>query len=503
MALVVLICSVPSMAATRETPLGSTDFRASPEQPVGWRGDGSGHFPGANPPLNWRLVNGAGSNIVWQTLIPFDSPSSVIVAGGKLFVTGNPYYLFCVDKLAGKIIWARTVSPYDAATREDRAGNKEVFEKLDKLAILRDELLGKIPAPGTNAIGKLAGELQKYSEEINKLLIGTDNVKYKNTGMGWSDGGYMASTPASDGKLIYVFNAWGVTACFDLDGNRKWIRFDQLTPREHGHYSSPLLAGELVIINIGTQYLALDKKTGAEVWKADCMPFLKSLPWSKTSPVGAVIGGEKMMVIGGGGLIRVADGKQLIGGCYYDGTASPIVDGGFVFGLQQPAKTVRYYKLPEKIDALFKPVVKGGTLKFDDAYIFVSSPLYHDGLLYIMVEKPVLYVVDVAAEKLVYRKDLDFGEDQKRGDRPYGCGISASPALAGGKLFITGNFGTTLVMEPGREYREVSRNTIDRRFDYNYRTNVLEGTVSNPFFDGDKIFYRAQKYLYCIGEPGE
>jgi len=120
-----------------------------------------------------------------------------------------------------------------------------------------------------------------------------------------------------------------------------------------------------------------------------------------------------------------------------------------------------------------------------------------------MIEKPVLYAIDVVAEKIVYRKDLDFGEDQKRADRPYGCGISASPALAGGKIFITGNFGTTLVIEPGREYREVSRNTIDQRFDYNYKTNMLEGTVSNPFFDGSKIFYRAQKYLYCIGEPGE
>lgn len=161
---------------------------------------------------------------------------------------------------------------------------------------------------------------------------------------------------------------------------------------------------------------------------------------------------------------------------------------------------MRYYKLPEKINAAFKPAVKGNAVSNDVGYI-VSSPLYHDGLVYIVGGTPILHVFDIIAGKLAYRKNLDFGDMPKRDDRPYGCGISASPAMAGGKIFITGNFGTTLVIEPGREYREVGRNTIDRRIDYNYRTNMLEGTVSNPFFDGNSIFYRAQKYLYCIGEP--
>ena len=32
---------------------GSVDFQPSPERPVGWRGDGTGRFPGATPPLEW------------------------------------------------------------------------------------------------------------------------------------------------------------------------------------------------------------------------------------------------------------------------------------------------------------------------------------------------------------------------------------------------------------------------------------------------------------------
>src|SRR5579862_6504173 len=42
-----------------EVPLGSPDFYPSAEHPLGWRGDGSGRFPGANPPAEWgRTVKG-------------------------------------------------------------------------------------------------------------------------------------------------------------------------------------------------------------------------------------------------------------------------------------------------------------------------------------------------------------------------------------------------------------------------------------------------------------
>ncbi len=501
LALAIFTCGVPSISISKDAPLGSADFSPSPERPVGWRGDGSGHFPGATPGLTWSLKDGKGTNIAWQAFIPFDSPSSVIVAGEKLFVTGNPYYLFCVEKRTGKILWARTVSPYDAATKEDRDANKELFDKLDQLAKKRDELLAQIPSPGTNGIEKLAGEIQKNSEEINKLFIETDKVKYKNTGMGWSDGGYMGSTPASDGKLVFAWNGWGVTACFDLEGNRKWIRFDQLVPQEHGHFVSPLLAGDLVVIHRGQQYLALDKKTGREAWKADWLPVPGfSAPRIYGSSVSTLAGAETLLITGEAGLIRVADGKQLNKGISGGLTPSPVAGGGFVFAIDGYGRTPVYYKLPEKTDTPFTPAIKGRALKINNADYLSSSPLYHDGLLYVVGGTPVLFVFDVAAEKLAYRQDLPFGEIPTRGDRPYGCGISASPALAGGRIFLTGNFGTTLVIEPGREYREAGRNVIDQRISYAYKTNMLEGTVSCPFFDGRQIFYRAQRYLYCIGE---
>src|SRR4051812_46128265 len=47
--------------AAPPAPLGSEKFAPSPEQPIGWRGDASGRYPGATPPISWeRKTNGTG-----------------------------------------------------------------------------------------------------------------------------------------------------------------------------------------------------------------------------------------------------------------------------------------------------------------------------------------------------------------------------------------------------------------------------------------------------------
>src|SRR5262249_46736876 len=40
-------------AYAAEAQLGSADYKASVEHPMGWRGDYSGHYPGATPPMTW------------------------------------------------------------------------------------------------------------------------------------------------------------------------------------------------------------------------------------------------------------------------------------------------------------------------------------------------------------------------------------------------------------------------------------------------------------------
>src|SRR6185295_14464837 len=52
--------------------MGAADYRPSAERPMGWRGDGTGRFPGATPPITWsrRVISGATANARYQSSRP-------------------------------------------------------------------------------------------------------------------------------------------------------------------------------------------------------------------------------------------------------------------------------------------------------------------------------------------------------------------------------------------------------------------------------------------------
>jgi hypothetical protein len=82
-ATLVLLVVVQALVVAQEqadsdlAPLGSPAFHPSPERPVGWRGDGSGRFPGATPPTQWnrRLVD-ITSELLVQAAKPNGKPGA-------------------------------------------------------------------------------------------------------------------------------------------------------------------------------------------------------------------------------------------------------------------------------------------------------------------------------------------------------------------------------------------------------------------------------------------
>jgi hypothetical protein len=69
----------------------------------------------------------------------------------------------------------------------------------------------------------------------------------------------------------------------------------------------------------------------------------------------------------------------------------------------------------------------------------------------------------------------------------------------------------TLVIKPGRTYERVAKNRIERLLPGQLQGSVPkrpqdlindrypECTASSPIFDGKRLYYRAERYLYCIG----
>ncbi|MGA2619675.1 MAG: PQQ-binding-like beta-propeller repeat protein [Thermoguttaceae bacterium] len=86
-------------------------------------------------------------------------------------------------------------------------------------------------------------------------------------------GGGPRATPAVDGKAVYALSADGQAFCLDAaSGQVIWNKNLQkelnLVMPLHNFSSSPVLEGELLLANMGTSGLALDKKTGNVVWKS-------------------------------------------------------------------------------------------------------------------------------------------------------------------------------------------------------------------------------------------
>ena len=79
------------------------------------------------------------------------------------------------------------------------------------------------------------------------------------------------ATPATDGERIYVyFGAYGLL-CYDFDGNELWKKQLPLAQTVFGTGTSPVVAGELVLLNRDFQpdpsLLAVRARTGETAWK--------------------------------------------------------------------------------------------------------------------------------------------------------------------------------------------------------------------------------------------
>jgi outer membrane protein assembly factor BamB len=79
------------------------------------------------------------------------------------------------------------------------------------------------------------------------------------------------ATPATDGEAVYVyFGSYGLL-CYDFEGNERWKHPLPKPKAMFGTASSPIVVGELVILNSDHQpepfLLAVNRKTGNTVWK--------------------------------------------------------------------------------------------------------------------------------------------------------------------------------------------------------------------------------------------
>ena len=377
---------------------------------VGWRTDTTGRYPTAKAPTEWSEAKG----IVWKTPIPKWSNSSAIVVGEKVFVCAEPTDLVCLNKADGKILWTKS-STYDLIPAGQPAG-KVVPSKLPKTH----------PANG-----------------------------------------HSSATPVSDGKVVAVVFNSGVAACYDLNGNRKWIKFLDLPPHKTwGSCSTPMIFENKLLVHF-VNLVALDLETGKELWKA---PKTK---WSWGSPAVTRVGKLDVVVTGAGDVVRLSDGKVLASRLGQIQYGSPLVHENVAYYVD--GKVGRAVKLlPKGNDSVEIKELWTNKPKKDRYY---GAPLFDNGLLYVITQKGVYSIIDAADGKVLEEKTLSLG----RGT------VYSSITLGGKHLFLGGEGGTMLILEAGKGSKEIARHKFDA-----YR--------SCPVFEGSRMYLRTNKFMYCIGE---
>lgn len=376
-------------------------------------------------PLTWS----ENENLVWRTELPGSGASSPVIAGDKIFLTSYSGYgidvkepgemknlkrhALCLDKTTGKILW-----------------NHEITTDLP-----------------------------------NKPFSGTYITTH----------GYASSSSVTDGKGVFFFMANAGVFAYTVDGKPIWNVSVGEKAHDWGVGSSPILYGELLIVNAAlesNQLVALERKTGKTVWSAT------GFPASWNTPTIVKTDGHDELIVNSSGRLRAFEpltGKELWS-CESIKAAelcpSIVAHEGVIFVIGHPGGQSQ--------------AVKGGQVLWKaQKGSNVGSPVYKDGHLYFINDSRGLATcLDAKTGEVVYEQPLT---QRPKRDRFY-----ATPLLAGDKLYCVGRETGTYVIAAKPQFELLATNVI---------TDDASIFNASPAVSDGRIFLRSNKFAYCFGNP--
>ena len=417
----------------------SADNSASSADWPQWRGPlGTGVSRDANPPIEWSDTK----NIKWKVEIPGRGSSSPVVWGERIFLlTAIPSGV-----------------PGDEAHKPRGGMNPRVPHQYKVLAINR-------------ADGKLVWE-RTAREETPHEASHQDN------------GTWASASAITDGQhVIASFESRGIY-CYDMNGKLVWQKDlgDKKMRNEFGEGSTPVLHGNTLVVVWdhfvpGESFIvALDKTTGAELWrvKRDEID-----TWA--TPAVVEEGGRTHVIVPGMNRLRSYDLKTgailwETAGLTMNPIPSPVVGDGMVFATSgfrgNSLKAIRLAGAKGDITGSSNVV---WTLDRDTPY--VPSPLLYDNILYILkTNNGLLSAFDARTGKPHYQV-------QRLEKAP---NVFSSPVGAAGRVYIAGRDGTTVVVKHGPAFEVIAENALDDGFD------------ASPALVDREMYLRGYRYLYAI-----
>ena len=316
------------------------------------------------------------------------------------------------------------------------------------------------------------------------------------------------SAPSVDPETgnVYVFGVDGHLIAVDKNGKKVW---DRSLNEELGYVSthggrtvSPVIEGELVIVSAitsawgenaraGHRYVAYDKKTGAMVWLVQ--PGQRPYDTTYSPPVVAEIGGQKLLIAGGGDgavhAMQVNTGKKV--------WSIPVSKRGLNTGVAVDDNMVFFTQSEENLEDPEMGLVaaldgtKTGELKIADLkwkdygpQMGYSNPLVADGVLYQMDNSANLFAFDTATGKELWKQNL--GNLQK-----------GSPVWADGKIYVGTESGVVYIVKVSREKAEILNKVV---LGGGAEPEII---VASPAISEGRIYFVSEKALYVFGKPSK
>jgi outer membrane protein assembly factor BamB len=431
---------VPLVAAPLQEP---PPARAAGSDWTHWRGPlATGVAPDADPPVRWSERE----NVRWKSALPGKGHSSPIVWRERVFLTTAVAFGEALEPIVD-----------DAPGTHDSIPVTQRHRFLALAVDRRD--------------GKLAWQTQLCEELPHEG--------------GHFTASYASASPTTDGEvLIASFGSRGLYA-LDLGGQVLWQKDlgRMHTKHAHGEGSSPLLAGNHVIVvwdHEGNSFIAaFDRLTGAERWRV-----ARDEETSWASPIAVEHEGRTQIVVSGTKRIRaydLASGAVLwqCGGLSSNVVCSPVAGDGLVFaGSSYESQALLAIDLARAEGE----ITDGKAVLWvrRRATPYVPSLLLDRGSLYFLHHY----------QGFLARVDARTGAEPERALRLEGVDdVYASPVAAAGRIYVTDRSGLTVVLRQGEELEVLARNALDDSFS------------ASAALSGEELFLRGERNLYCLAEP--
>lgn len=457
--------------------------------------NGSGTAESANLPVEF----GPAKNVVWKTALP-PGHSSPVIAGDRIFLTAG-----------------------EGGQRADAGREKVVDEGGKLLTIALDGNSGKIlwrreaPRP----------RLERYQPTNSPA----------------------SPSPVTDGENVYVFFGDYGLISYTKDGDERW-RYP-LGPfnNVNGHGSSPILAGNRVVMlcdqDTGSYMIALDKESGEVGWRVERPEYTRSYTTPAVFEPGS---GPPELIIPGAYYLAsysAETGEKLwwVRGMSWQPKSTPVVHGNMIYAhawegggdATTPTETPAFETVLAKADKDGDKLISETELaEAEPKTRFYTTDLDSDGLLderdwefyrarraarntlvavrhggrgdltgteYVrwrmqkflpnvpspLLFQGVLYIVKDGG--ILTAINPETGEIFKQGRLDGAIDTYySSPVGAAGKVYTISQGGKATVLKAGVDWEVLAANDLG------------DEVYATPAIIGDRIYIRTNSALYCFAE---